>query len=131
MAPAASGGEGQKLGIYSWTDLTYLLHTHHVSWAYYVQSGVQPDCDDNPDKSAAGCAPVAQGASTPSIWSPLPAFTDVKADGQSRNVRNLSAFYPAAEHGSLPAVSWIAPSQAEQRSPAGRSSPPARPTSPT
>jgi phospholipase C len=29
--------EGQQLGIYSWTDLTYLLHKNKVSWAYYVQ----------------------------------------------------------------------------------------------
>jgi hypothetical protein len=62
-----------------------------VSWAYYVQSGVQPDCDDNPDETAAGCAPVAQGAGTPSIWNPLPSFTDVKQDGQLGDVKNLSA----------------------------------------
>jgi phospholipase C len=111
------GGEGQKLGIYSWTDLTYLLHAHHVSWAYYVQKGVQPDCDENPDESAAGCSPVAQGASTPSIWSPLPAFTDVKTDHQVRRVKKLSAFYRAAKHGTLPAVSWITPTQANSDHP--------------
>jgi hypothetical protein len=49
---------------YAWTDLTYLLHKRGVSWSYYVQSGIQPDCDDNPDETAAGCAPVAQGAKT-------------------------------------------------------------------
>jgi phospholipase C len=114
---AGGGGEGQRLGIYSWTDLTYLLHKHHVSWAYYVQKGVQPDCDGNPDESAAGCAPVRQGASTPSIWSPLPAFTDVKADHQVHHVKNLSAFYRAAKHGTLPAVSWIAPTQANSDHP--------------
>src|SRR5207302_7838999 len=64
------------------SDLTWLLHKDHVSWAYYVQSGVQPDCDDNPDETAAGCAPVAQGVGTPSIWNPLPSFSDVKQDGQ-------------------------------------------------
>jgi len=114
---AGGGGEGQQLGIYSWTDLTYLLHKHHVSWAYYVQRGVQPDCDGNPDESAAGCAPVRQGASTPSIWSPLPAFTDVKADHQVHHVKNLSAFYKAARRGKLPAVSWIAPTQANSDHP--------------
>ena len=114
---AGGGGEGQKLGIYSWTDLTYLLHEHHVSWAYYVQKGVQPDCDENPDESAAGCAPVAQGASTPSIWSPLPAFTDVTADHQRHDVRNLRAFYRAASQGTLPAVSWITPTQANSDHP--------------
>ncbi len=105
------GGESQALGLYSWTDLTYLLHKDGVSWAYYVQKGVQPDCDDNPDETATGCAPVAQGAGTPSIWNPLPSFTDVKTDGQLGNVQNLSNFYTAAANGTLPAVSWIAPSQ--------------------
>jgi len=111
------GGENDQLGLYSWTDLTYLLHKHGVSWAYYVQRGIQPDCDDNPDQTAAGCAPVAQGARTPSIWNPLPSFTDVKADGQLANVQNLSNFYTAAEHGTLPAVSWIAPTQANSDHP--------------
>jgi phospholipase C len=106
-----SGGEGQQLGVYSWTDLTYLLHKDNVSWAYYVQQGVQPDCDDNPDETAAGCAPVAQGARTPSIWNPLPSFTDVRTDGQLGDIKNLANFYLAASRGTLPAVSWIAPSQ--------------------
>jgi phospholipase C len=110
-------GENAQLGLYSWTDLTYLLHKHGVSWAYYVQSGIQPDCDENPDQTAAGCAPVAQGARTPSIWNPLPSFTDVKADGQLANVENLSNFYTAAEQGNLPAVSWIAPTQANSDHP--------------
>jgi phospholipase C len=117
LAVAGGGGLGQALGRYSWTDLTYLLHAHHVSWAYYVQRGVQPDCDGNPDQRAAGCAPVGQGAATPSIWNPLPSFTDVRSDRQRGNIRNLSAFYPAAEHGGLPDVSWIAPSQANSDHP--------------
>jgi hypothetical protein len=79
---AGGSGEGERLSLYSWTDLTYLLHKQDVSWAYYVQKGVQPDCDDNPDQTSDGCAPVAQGAGTPSIWNPLPGFTDVKADRQ-------------------------------------------------
>ena len=112
-----SGGEALQLGLYSWTDLTYLLHKHNVSWAYYVQSGIQPDCDDNPDQTAAGCAPVAQGARTPSIWNPLPSFTDVKQDGQLGDIKNLSAFYTAAAQGMLPAVSWIAPTQANSDHP--------------
>ena len=114
---SASGGESLQLGLYSWTDLTYLLHKHDVSWAYYVQSGIQPDCDDNPDETAAGCAPVAQGAKTPSIWNPLPSFTDVKQDGQLGDIKNLSAFYTAAAQGTLPAVSWIAPTQANSDHP--------------
>jgi phospholipase C len=117
LAERGGSGEGEQLGLYSWTDLTYLLHKNHVSWAYYVQAGIQPDCDDNPDQTAAGCAPVAQGARTPSIWNPLPAFTDVKQDGQLTDIASLSAFYTAAERGTLPAVSWIAPTQANSDHP--------------
>jgi hypothetical protein len=28
----------------AWTDITWLLYLNHVSWAYYVQAGTQPDC---------------------------------------------------------------------------------------
>src|SRR6266487_3581299 len=28
---------------YAWTDLTYLLHRHRVSWRYYVFPGSEPD----------------------------------------------------------------------------------------
>ena len=108
---ADTSGEKQRLGLYSWTDLTYLLHRSDVTWAYYVQQGTQPDCDANPDETAAGCAPTPQGANTPSIWNPLPSFTDVKADGQLHNVATLSKFYTAATNGTLPAISWIVPSQ--------------------
>jgi phospholipase C len=117
LLAAGGSGENTQLGVYSWTDLTYLLHKHGVPWAYYVQRGIQPDCDDNPDQTAAGCAPIAQGAGTPSVWNPLPSFTDVKADGQVGNIQNLSSFYTAAQHGRLPAVSWIAPSQANSDHP--------------
>ena len=96
---------------YAWTDLTYLLHRFGVSWAYYVQRGSQPDCNDNPSQIAAGCAAAAQDSGTPSIWNPLPSFTDVKADGQLGNIQDLSRFTEAAAKGTLPAVSWIAPSQ--------------------
>jgi phospholipase C len=117
LLAAGGSGENTQLGVYSWTDLTYLLHKHGVPWAYYVQRGIQPDCDDNPDQTAAGCAPIAQGAGTPSVWNPLPSFTDVKADDQLGNIQNLSSFYTAAEHRHLPAVSWIAPSQANSDHP--------------
>jgi phospholipase C len=52
----------------AWTDITRLLFAHHVSWAYYVQTGVQPDCGAD---SAQTCAPVRQSAKTPGIWNPL------------------------------------------------------------
>jgi phospholipase C len=92
--------------VYAWTDITWLLHAEDVSWAYYVFQGTEPDCDDN---SAMTCAPVQQGPKTPSIWNPLPSFTDVAQDGQLANIQTLSNFFTAAKDGTLPDVSWIDP----------------------
>jgi phospholipase C len=91
---------------YAWTDMTYLLHKAAVSWAYYVFKGTEPDCEDD---NAMTCAPVQQGPQTPGIWNPLPSFTDVTQDGQTRNIQSLTNFFGAAESGNLPAVSWIDP----------------------
>ena len=32
---------------YAWTDITYLLHKHGVSWGYYVFQGTEPDCEND------------------------------------------------------------------------------------
>jgi phospholipase C len=92
---------------YAWTDLTYLLHRHHVSWGYYVVPGTEPDCEDD---AAVTCAPVKQNANTPGIWNPLPYFDTVKADDQLGNIQSVDHFYAAAKKGTLPAVSWVVPS---------------------
>jgi phospholipase C len=91
---------------YAWTDLTYLLHAHHVPWAYYVFKGSEPDCEDD---AAMSCAPVRQGPRTPGIWNPLPYFDTVRQDGELSNIQSLSSFFAAAKAGTLPAVSWINP----------------------
>jgi phospholipase C len=100
-------------GDYAWTDLTYLLYKSNVSWAYYVAPGTQPDCQDD----AASCAPVKQGPKTPGIWNPLPNFDTVKQDGQLSNIQSVNNFYTAAKNGTLPAVSWLAPSNKESEHP--------------
>jgi phospholipase C len=106
---------GRFSGIqFSWTDITWLLHTHHVSWAYYVQKGAQPDCTNN---AALTCAPVKQNAKTLGIWNPLPLFTDVHQDHQLQNIQGLRSYFAAARSGNLPAVSWITPSQADSEHP--------------
>jgi phospholipase C len=92
---------------YGWTDLTYLLHAHHVSWAYYVMKGDAPDCDDG----AMACPPKAIGPHTPGIWNVLPSFETVRADGELGNIRSLNDFYASARAGSLPDVVWICPAQ--------------------
>jgi phospholipase C len=91
---------------YAWTDLTYLLHRAGVSWGYFVAAGMQPDCAAD----AFACAPVRQRSSTPGIWNPLPYFQTVRQDKQVPNVQPLASFYRDALAGSLPAVSWVAPS---------------------
>ena len=109
--PGSPPGEPQNrtgaIPHYDWTDLTYLLHRYRVSWRYYVLKGSQPDCAD--DQML--CRAVPQNAKTPGIWNPLPWFTDVKRDHQLANVAPLDAFLKAARRGTLPAVSWITPSQ--------------------
>jgi phospholipase C len=92
---------------YAWTDLTYLLHKHHVSWGYYVFNGTQPDCGDN----AMFCAPVKQNSKTPGIWNPMPYFDTVKQDHQLSDIRPFRDFLKEAKTGTLPAVSWITPTQ--------------------
>jgi phospholipase C len=98
---------------YAWTDLTYLLHQKGVSWAYYLDEGAQPDCEDN----AMACPEKAQKVGVPSIWNPLPRFTDVKQDGELANIQDLPKFFDAAKAGTLPAVSWIVPNNAHSEHP--------------
>lgn len=92
---------------YGWTDITYLLHSRGVSWAYYVDPGTQPDCDDG----LPGCKPEVQNPGTPEIWNPLPDFVTVHQDGQVSNVQSSGAFFTNAAAGRLPNVAWIVPNQ--------------------
>jgi phospholipase C len=97
----------------AWTDITYLLHQHHVSWGYFVEDGTEPDCIDD----ATACPPRPQNYRTPGIWNPLPLFTDVQQDGELANIEPTSKFFDQAKTGQLPAVSWIAPSQVNSEHP--------------
>jgi phospholipase C len=93
----------------AWTDVTYLLNRAKVSWRYFVFEGTEPDCQIDEEVT---CEPVAQNHSTPSLWNPLPSFTDVQQAGQLGNIQSLSNFYTAVHRGDscgLPNVSWIAP----------------------
>jgi phospholipase C len=93
--------------IYAWTDLTYLLHQHRVSWGYFVVNGTEPDCEDDEDED---CPPIPQNSKTPGIWNPLPYFDTVKHDHELRNIQSIANFYKDAAKGTLPAVSWVVPS---------------------
>jgi phospholipase C len=91
---------------FAWTDITWLLHKHHVSWGYYLDNGATFT-----DKATAG---------VPTIWNPLPGFTDVRQNGQQRNVQNLTNFFAQAHAGKLPAVSWVIPQPADSEHPPSR-----------
>ncbi len=99
-----------------WTDLSYLLHEHHVSWKYYVDEGTQPDCDSG----ALACAQTVQSAKVPSIWNPLPDFATVRDDHQTGNVQPLHRLLEDARHGTLPAVSWVVPNGKDSEHPPAR-----------
>jgi phospholipase C len=78
---------------FAWTDITYLLAKHHVSWKYYADP------------------------STPFNWNVMPYFTDVHQDKQTSNIPPVSAFYADAKSGHLPQVSWVIPPSAENDHP--------------
>ncbi len=104
--PGEPQNEDGKAPIYAWTDLTYLLHKHNVSWRYYVFKGGEPDCRED---GAIVCPRIKQSAKTPGIWNPLPWFDTVRENGQLRNITSIDNFFVAAKRGRLPAVSWIVP----------------------
>ena len=106
LPPDEQGSNGTS-PIYAWTDITYLLYKHGVSWGYYVVTGSEPDCEND---AAMTCAPVSQSSKTPGIFNPLPYFDTVKNDGQLGNIQSVDRFYAAAKAGLLPAVSWVVPS---------------------
>jgi len=93
---------------YAWTDLTYLLYKHNVSWGYYLTEGVEPDCEDD----QAACKPVPLQIQVPGIWNPLPKFTDIHQDNQLDHIQKIDRFYAAAKNGTLPAISWVIPESA-------------------
>jgi phospholipase C len=97
----------------AWTDITYLLHAHHVSWGYYIEDGTEPDCEDD----SATCPQRPQNYKTPGIWNPLPLFTDVQQNDQLGNVQPVRNFLNSAKAGTLPAVSWVTPSQTNSEHP--------------
>ena len=92
--------------LYGWTDLTYLLHSRHVSWASYAVSGRAPDCLSGP----VSCYTKLRTGNTPDFWNVLKDFTDVREDDESAAASEpMRAFYAAAARGTLPNVSWVTP----------------------
>ena len=100
--------------LYAWTDITWLLDANDVSWRYYVG----PDtCEDPP------CPDTGRKFyGTSYNRNPLPGFTSFdERDGHHDNVRSVTEYLSAAEDGSLPAVTWIAPASNVSDHPGGPS----------
>jgi phospholipase C len=90
----------QDVPLWSYTDITYLLHERGVSWSYFVGENT---CFFDP------CPEENTGHYTVTNQNPLPWFTTVRQNDQVRNVRGHDEYYLAAAAGTLPAVSWVMP----------------------
>ncbi|MHB8152225.1 MAG: alkaline phosphatase family protein [Vulcanimicrobiaceae bacterium] len=93
---------------FAWTDLTYLLNAHHVSWGWYLDHGA---------KGRFGGKKTFSKPGVPPIWNVLPGFTDVRQDHQMANIQAQRAFFAAARAGTLPAVSWVLPDNVDSEHP--------------
>ena len=98
----------------AWTDITWLLYNNHVSWAYYVQTGNQPDCEND---SAVTCPPVAQSYLTPGIWNPFLSSRMCRRITRSATSSRSTTTSPRPRKGTLPSVMWVTPSQADSEHP--------------
>ncbi len=111
MSCTSSNDQGQ---IFAWTDLTWLLYTHNVTWGYYVygtgQGSIGPQADEGPDGDGEGPPTHPWVVSQPAAWNPLPGFEDVRSDNQLGNVQVGANFLAAAKAGTLPQVAWVIPS---------------------
>jgi phospholipase C len=90
--------------VYAWTDITWLMDQHGVSWAYYVAPGtcafVACDADERR---------IGPSGTTPSAKNPLPGFTTLYETQQQANIQTHDDFLRAVGAGVLPSVSWIVP----------------------
>jgi phospholipase C len=84
---------------YAWTDITYLLHEHGVSWGYFVG---QETCIRLP-------CPTGDGRHTTATQVAIAGFRTVQENGQLANIRPHADFFDGARDGSLPSVSWVVP----------------------
>ena len=103
---------------YAWTELTWLLNRGHISWAYYLDGGpMQVKKTGGKGNKLYPADRYAVQRGVPPIWDPLPQFSDVHEDEQLDNVKPLVDFFAALNAGTLPAVSWITPSNYDSEHP--------------
>jgi phospholipase C len=85
---------------FAWTDITWLLHQHGVSWAYYAGEILCTEAVSKRECAKRGTTPQQNV---------LPYFTDMHETRQLDNVRTHGDFYRAVAAGTLPSVTWIVP----------------------
>lgn len=94
---------------YPWVSLFQLMDLKNVSWKYYLSSGDEPDCEDD----AMDCDPQVQASTVLTLWNPAPGFTYVANKGKAYLAEHnppIDQFLKDITAGTLPAVSWIVPS---------------------
>ena len=90
--------------LYAWTDITWLLHRHDVSWGYYVGSA---SCS-----FGTPCGePPSRNGKTPAAKNPLPGFRTILETKQQDRIQRHEDFYRQVSNGRLPSVSWVVPGQ--------------------
>ena len=97
--------EYEQPPVFAWTDITWLLYQHGISWAYY--SGEILCTAQTPPKVCHDRGPRRQ-------QNVLPYFTDVHETGQKEHIRAHSEFFEALRGDRLPSVSWIVPGRGPQ-----------------
>jgi phospholipase C len=101
--------------LFGWTDITWLLYQHDVSWAYYA-GGVL--CR-RPQDTFGECE--AAGPARPQ--NPLTGFADVKETGQLDNIKPHNEFFEAVRTDTLPSVTWVVPGRGGQSEHPGTGAP--------
>ncbi len=90
-------------------EITQCLGSGKIEWKYYVTAGAAPDTEDG---HVVGKHAKAKQA--PLKWShfnPLPRFPKVMNDPDQRHrLVELHEFYEDCDHGRLPQVCWVIPS---------------------
>jgi phospholipase C len=103
---------GLGTGQFPWTDISWVLNAHNVSWDWYVGNGTKI-CPSWPN-----CTPANASTATPPNWDPVPGFLDVQQAGQVQtNILHTSDFLAAAANGTLPQVSWVVPGRIDSEHP--------------
>jgi phospholipase C len=89
---------------YLWTDLTYLMNQHGVTWKAYLDGGL---------------GTLHQNNAVTTLWDVLPGFETVQEDGQVDLAENYTDadFFNDAANGTLPQVSWVLPNYYDSEHP--------------